>query len=87
MGKEQGYGRFSDMAKANYMVDHRFYRNLHGRGFSLFQFCRLIALGLENRCKEASGRANTIHDVDDREKESGMVIDANGQPSLRGCAL
>jgi hypothetical protein len=27
------------------------------------------------------------HDVDDREKESGMVIDANAQPSLRGCAL
>jgi hypothetical protein len=34
-----------DAFKVGHLVDHRFYRNLHGRGLSLFQFCRLIALG------------------------------------------
>jgi hypothetical protein len=36
---------FPNVAKIGYLVDHRFYCNLHGWGSCLFQFSRLIALG------------------------------------------
>jgi hypothetical protein len=53
--------------KVGHLVDHRFYCSLHGRGFSLFNSSVNRTLGLvplENQCKEARGRANTIHDVE-----------------------